>query len=100
MTTTTRTPKAPAGALCVVTINHYLSLAMPVDKGLALVKLLSGVLEVDRVWESPRLGRVEYSPTGRETHAELVTISGEQLVKPVAAKRAAAAGDLLPEGVE
>jgi hypothetical protein len=98
---TTRTPKAPAGALCVVTINGYLSLAMPVDKGLALVRLLSGVLEVDRVWESGVPGREEYSAREQGTHAELVTISGDQIVKRVApAKRAAAAGDLLPEGAK
>lgn len=75
---TTRTPKAPAGALCVVTINHCLSLAMPVDKGLALIKLLHGVMEVDRSFGHPT--RIEFESRGRDMNTELVTISADQIV--------------------
>lgn len=87
MTTTTRTPKAPAGALCVVTINHCLSLAMPVDKGLALIRLLSGVMEVDRSFGHPT--RIEFESRGRAMEAELVTISADQIVVRTAPERPA-----------
>lgn len=84
--TAARTPKAPAGALCVVTINHHVELAMPMGKGLALLRLLSGTLRVERDWSSPALRR-EFFPA-EENFAELQTISPDQIVS-----RRPAAGD-------
>lgn len=85
--TTTRTRTSAGSALCVVMINHAVELAMPVEKGLALVKLLSGVMEVRRDFSHP--SRIQFSACERRMQAELVTISADQIIVRTAREESA-----------
>lgn len=76
---TTRTPAAKATPMCVVTIGGLLNMVLPLEKGLSLVRLLSGACEVEPQWNV----KAEYL-VRRPVTADFRTVTPDQIIVPPA----------------
>jgi hypothetical protein len=69
----------PEPMMCVVEINHMISLAMPIDSGLAIVRLLKTACEVSNDYGGPHQGMRYRAIEGLAV--SLKTIDASQIVK-------------------
>lgn len=76
----------PQPAMCVVTIAMGIRYAMPMADGLAIMRAISGAVEVDRAWPISK-GDDKYQVL-RPAQADLRMIHPDQLIplQPVATK--------------
>lgn len=74
----TRTPKSET--MCVISIGFGNDLLLPLDKGVALVKLLNGAVECSRDFRIS--GKVRYNVLPEPLRLELITIASCQIIMP------------------